>query len=226
MNTAAETLLAFWENPRNIPFKGSLISDESPSPGMPETTCMCAQGQALFIVGGYSKEELFSIVQDQADKEVAKLLDISVAQSVLLRKINDSQDGAPSDVLTNPQKYLGPNWDKVLEFWHKLDSLTEEQWKIVTDRYRNLDYSAKRAAREAAWEARCGSTYLVDVASVVTVDAAKTAASKGAAGDAAASVVAVDASLAAGYATLELMSMHILLEQDKKLTFVPMFDSL
>jgi hypothetical protein len=51
--------------------------------------------------------------------------------------------------LTNPQKFLGPNTETVLNFWKWMDSLNEDQWKIVADRYRNLDYAAK----DAAWDA-------------------------------------------------------------------------
>nr|MBA3577456.1 hypothetical protein [Sphingomonas sp.] len=44
--------------------------------------------------------------QDDADKEAAKLLDISIAHAILLRSVNDKADGAPSVVLTNPEKIL------------------------------------------------------------------------------------------------------------------------
>ena len=64
-----------------------------------------------------------------------------------------------------------------------MDSLSEDQWKVVHDRYRNLDSVARVAASSAA-----GS--------------------------------------AAGSATYELIGMHILLEQGKKLTFIPMFDGI
>jgi hypothetical protein len=157
MNTAAETLLAFWEDPRNIPFKNSLISSEPPKDGDEPTTCMCAQGQALYKIGGYSEEDLRSIGQYKADREVARLLGISVAHSVLLRLINDGQPGAPSDVLTSPEKYLGKNYETVINFWWFMDGLTENQWNEVARRYDAIDYAARDAAgyvaRSAAWSA-------------------------------------------------------------------------
>ena len=150
MNTAAKTLLAFWEEPRNIPFKSSLISSEPPKDGDEPTTCMCAQGQALYMIGGYSEEQLRNTKQKEADKEVARLLGISVAHSVLLRRINDGQPGAPSDVLSNPEKYLGKNYETVLNFWWTIDSLTETQWNEVARRYNALDPAAGDAAGYAA----------------------------------------------------------------------------
>jgi hypothetical protein len=197
MNTAAETLLAFWENPRNIPFKNSLISKEPPRDGDEPTTCMCAQGQALYMIGGYSEEDLRNIKQEKADKEVARLLGISVAHSILLRKINDGQPGAPSDVLTNPEKYLGNNYQTVLNFWTFMDSLTEDNWKEVIRRYDALDPAARNAARDAAWNAAWGAARY---------------AAWDAAGDA--------AWFAAGYATSELMGGI------EKPVFVPLFDNL
>jgi hypothetical protein len=173
MNPATETLLEFWKHPRNIPFKGVLISDDSLNlnEGEEPATCMCAQGQALYMVGGYTEEDLRNIEQKEADKEVARLLGISVAHSVLLRQINDGQPGAPSDVLTNPEKYLGKNYETVLNFWWTMDSLTETQWNEVARRYRALDpaawdaawsaagdaasYAASYAAGYAAWDAAC-----------------------------------------------------------------------
>ena len=215
MNTATETLLAFWKEPRNIPFKRSLISDEPIGDGKKPTTCMCAQGQTLFIVGGYTEEDLRNTEQDQADKEVAKLLGISVAHSVLLRLINDGQDGAPSDVLTNPEKYLGPNHEKVLEFWFKMDSLTVEQWKVVADRYRNLDYAARYAAGSAAGSA--AESAAGSAAGYAAWSAARNAAWN-AAWDAAKYAARYATWDAAGYATYELIGGI------ENPVFVPLFE--
>ena len=205
MNTAAETLLAFWKEPRNIPFKGELISQESPKEGEEPTTCMCAQGQALYMIGGYSEEQLRNTEQEMADKEVARLLGISVAHSVLLRQINDSQPGAPSDVLTNPEKYLGKNYQTVLNFWTVMDNLTEDNWKEVVRRYNALDdaagYAAWDAARYAAWyAARVAAGYAAGYAAWYAAWSA--------------------ARYAAGYAAYELMG------DIENPVFVPLFDNL
>jgi hypothetical protein len=111
------------------------------------------------------------------------------------------------EALINPQDFLGPNYETVLNFWKWIDSLTVEQWNVVDDRYRNLDSAAGNAAESAAGYAAW--------------DAAESAA--GYAAWDAARYAAWDA---AWYATWELIGMHILLEQGKKLIFVPLFDSL
>ena len=107
------------------------------------------------------------------------------------------------EALTNPENFLGPNYETVLNFWKWIDSLSVEQWKVVADRYRNLD--------DAAW----------DAAWVAARDAARDAA-----WDAAWVAAWYAAWYAAGSATYELIGMHLLLEQGKKLIFVPMFDNL
>jgi hypothetical protein len=108
---------------------------------------MCAQGQALYKIGGYSEEDLRNTAPGKADREVARLLGISVAHSVLLRLINDGQPGAPSDVLTSPEKYLGKNCHAVMKFWWFIDTLTTHQRLEVSRRYRALDPTARWVAR-------------------------------------------------------------------------------
>ena len=171
---------------------------------------MCAQGQALYMIGGYTEEDLRNIEQSKADKEVAHLLGISVAHSVLLRKINDGQDGAPSDVLTNPEKYLGPNYETVLNFWTFIGSLTEDNWKEVARRYNALDYAARDAAKYAARYAARGAAWYA------AGSAADGSAARGAAGSAA----EYAAGSAAYYATYELMG------DIENPVFVPLFDNL
>lgn len=134
--TAVDTLVAKWAQPDGIPFKGLLISDDG---------CMCAQGQALHYVGGWDFERLKSVQQEDADKETAKLLGISVAHAILLRRINDGQPGAPSVVLTNPEAVLGDQAPTILAFWHHLDRMTADDWLKAA--------AARAAARAAAWAA-------------------------------------------------------------------------
>jgi hypothetical protein len=38
------------------------------------------------------------------------------------------------EALTNPQDFLGPNYETVLNFWWTMDSLTETQWNEVARR--------------------------------------------------------------------------------------------
>ena len=154
MNTdAINQLVAKWSEPDGIPFKRSLISSDG---------SMCAQGQTLHYVGGWDADRLRSPRQEEADRETAKLLGISTAHAILLRRINDSQPGAPSVVLTDPAQVLGDQAHIVLAFWRHLDRMTPEQWKAawVASGYAaqaTSGYAARIAARiaagTAAWSA-------------------------------------------------------------------------
>jgi hypothetical protein len=108
------------------------------------------------------------------------------------------------DVLTNPEKYLGPNWEDVLNFWIYLDTLSDEEKKKMYDRYQTLEYTvrwfASNAARDAADE----------VVGKKFSDAAWCAACD------------VTGRWVFAYATLELIGHHKLLEQDKTPTVLPL----
>jgi hypothetical protein len=80
--------------------------------------------------------------------------------SVILSKLAEIYP----EVLTEPQKILGPNAPKVLEFWRHIDGLSADE--KMNDRYRalncNVRVSAKIAAMDAARdvvgeEFRCGA---------------------------------------------------------------------
>ena len=118
MNEAIKQLIDRWAKPDGIPLKGELINKEG---------CMCAQGQTLHYIGGYSAEQLRGLDQQDADKETARLLGISTTHAILLRHINDLEQGAPSIVLTDPEQVLGDQVQTVLAFWRHLDTLTENQ---------------------------------------------------------------------------------------------------
>lgn len=157
MNTEAiQTLVARWSEPGGIPFKGLLISDDG---------CMCAQGQALHYVGGWDADRLRDVGQDDADRETAKLLGISISHAVLLRRINDNQPGAPSVVLTNPEQVLGDQAHIVLAFWRHLDRMTPAQWKAAGGAAGGADWevawavakTAGSVAHDTAWAASYGA---------------------------------------------------------------------
>jgi hypothetical protein len=117
MKTVDE-LLDYW--PGDIPFKGNLISDDG---------CMCAQGQVLHFVGGMSPDEMRKIEQAEADKRVAELMGISRAHAVLLRQVNDSQPGAPTCVIREPEKVFGGvGYVKVIET--KRLTAVVEVWRV------------------------------------------------------------------------------------------------
>ena len=119
------------------------------------------------------------------------------------------------EVLTNPQDFLGPNYETVLNFWWTMDSLTKDQWKEVARRWSALDYAARDAAGSAARNAARNAAWY---------DAGSAAGE--AARDAARSAAWVAAWGAAGSATYELMGMHTLLNDGKDLLFVPLFGDL
>jgi hypothetical protein len=101
------------------------------------------------------------------------------------------------DVLTDPGKYLGPNWKDVLNFWIYLDTLSVEEKNEISVRYwalgskvRNSAWIASRnvAIEVVGWEFR-----------IVAWDAA----------------LNVTGRVVFGEATEELIAHHKLLEQGK-----------
>jgi hypothetical protein len=143
------------------------------------------------------------------------------------------------EALTNPQNFLGPNYEAVINFWWYMDSLTETQWTEVARRYRALDPAtvdaawdaAGAAARSAAWPAAgvaagfAAGSAARDAAGYAARDAARDAA-RYAAGYAAGYAAENAAWSAAGNATYELIGMHTLLNEGKDLLFVPLFTDL
>ena len=129
-----EELKKLWDTDEGKPYKGCLIEPESIDGGI---GCMCAQGQVLHFVGGWERTDLIGTNQFTADIEVARLLDIPIVQSVLLRKVNDSVDGAPRVVLDEPEKILGENASEVIAFWRHIDSMTS--FERVSAKAKSLD---------------------------------------------------------------------------------------
>jgi hypothetical protein len=143
--TTIGELLDYW--PGNIPFKGQLVSEDG--------SCMCAQGQALHFLEGLTVEELQNMDQAMADKKVARLFGISLVHSALLRIVNDSQEGAPSSVIRNPEHVLGDQAQVVLAFWRHLDRMTPAAWEAASAAAgeAGAGEAARESAREAAWGA-------------------------------------------------------------------------
>lgn len=136
-------LIARWNTDEGKPYKGSLIDMDNYQDG--NLGCMCAQGQVLHEVGGWTAEMLSSTAQVDADEATAKLLNISRAHAVLLRNTNDKIDGAPAIVLTDPAKVIGDQWSKLLDFWWHMDTPTTDDWRKVA--------AARAAAGDAAGDA-------------------------------------------------------------------------
>ena len=141
MTTISE-IITRWDAGDGKPYKGSLIDWKAYEAEPDGLGCMCAQGQVLHLIGGRSFDDLRNMQQQEADRQTAALLNISRAHAILLRQVNDSVDGAPSIVLTDPGKVLGNQWSKLLDFWWHLDQMTAKAWAAAGD-----------AARAAAWDA-------------------------------------------------------------------------
>ena len=193
-------LIAQWDSNEGKPFKGSLIDADAYKANPDSPSCMCAQGQALHYIGGRSIEWLQNVEQSEADAETAKLLGISRAHAILLRSVNDSVDGAPSIVLTNPEKVIGDQAHIVLAFWLHLDAMTAEQWA-----------SARAAARAAAWAAAGAAAH------------AAAGASAWAAARAAARAAAGAAARAAAGATNEIQGAAVMRANETPFYFLPVF---
>jgi hypothetical protein len=200
--TTVEELLDYW--PGNIPFKGSLVSDDG--------SCMCAQGQALHYLGGLTVEDLRSINQREADQRVAELFGISQAHAVLLRIVNDNADGAPASVIRNPKQILGDQAETVLAFWRCLDHTSAAAKAAAWAAAREADWAAARAAaieaaREADWAA--------------AREAARAAAWK--AGWAAAWGAGWAAAWGAAWATHEIQCAAVMRAKNQQFFFLPLF---
>ena len=191
-------LIARWDSGDGKPYKGNLIDRRAYDADPTNMGCMCAQGQVLHLIGGWDADRLGNVEQRNADKEVAKLLNISVAHSILLRSVNDKVDGAPSIVLTDPAKVLGDQAHIVLAFWLHLDRMADNDWLKAASRVAAGD-AAWAAAWDAAWDA-----------------------SRAAAGYAAWDAAWAAARAAAG-AGAEIQGARLLREQGKPFFFLPMF---
>jgi hypothetical protein len=219
-----EALLELWDSPEGHPYKGVLFNRAAYNRDPDDISCMCAQGQVLHFLGGVEPEALADFAQIKADREVAALLGISVTHSVLLRQINDSVDGAPAVVITNPAAVLGDQADTVLAFWRHLDRMTVEQCAAARDAAGNAAWSAagnaawnaaRDAAGNAAWSAAGNAAW----------NAARDAAGN-AAGNAAWNAAwdaAWNAAWDAAGASNEIQGAALMLERGQNFYFLPMF---
>jgi hypothetical protein len=173
--TTLEQMFTRWDSPDGHPYKGTLIDWSAYEANPDSIQCYCAQGQVLHLIGDWSPQKLRDADQRSADLAVAKLLNISRGHAVLLRNVNDSIDGAPSIVLTDPGKVIGDQWSKLLDFWWHLDQMTVEQWAAA-------NAAASAAAWAAAWAA---ANAAASAAAWAAARAAAGAAAWAAAGDAA-----------------------------------------
>jgi hypothetical protein len=112
------------------------------------------------------------------------------------------------DVLTNPEKYLGPNYQDILNFWIYLDTLSDEKKEEMKDRFLALDFNVRIAAGNAAGNAADGVIgWKFKVAAWFAAWYA---------------VYDVTKRDVFGWATWEIIGHHKLIEQNKTPTFLPL----
>ena len=195
-----QPLIYRWQTDKCKPYKGDLIDINAYHADPSNPGCMCAQGQVLHYAG-WDVHDLIRAGQKEADREVAKLLNISNAHAGLLHIVNDNADGAPAVVLTDPGAVLGDQWSKMLDFWWHLDAMTEAAWEAVW-----------AASWEAAWE----------VASEIA-EAAALQASWAAAQAAAQATAPAAAWEVSGAAAWEIQGAEIMRRDGKPFYFLPIF---
>jgi len=220
-------LITRWNTDEGRPYKGRLIDWDAYNGDNHDIGCMCAQGQLLHFVGGWLPERLLNTGQREADAETAKLLNISRAHAVLLRRVNDRADGAPAIVLEKPGAVIGNQWSKLLDFWWHLDGMTADHWAAAGgaaykagwhDRWLFVGGAARVAAGDdVAWAMAWSAGG--DAAWSAAQDAAR-ASSTPAAGDAARGA-SRDASGNAAYASNEIQGAAILREMSVPFFFLP-----
>ena len=116
-------------------------------------------------------------------------------------------------VLSNPEEFLGPNYEAVLNFWLILDGLSEDECNVFIERYWDFfdnNYSEWLKAANVVYHASnetIGSKF-ASSACYSAYGACK---------------FSYRLSELVYYITYELIGMDLLLDQQKPLTFLPMF---
>jgi hypothetical protein len=105
------------------------------------------------------------------------------------------------EVLTNPEPFLGPNWETVLRWWLYYESLTDGQERELSRRYEAIDDNTRNRAWDLAY---------VATAEVISDD----------------NMCSVYYATLYQELTMELIAMHLLLERGYQLTFVPLIKDL
>jgi hypothetical protein len=94
--------------------------------------------------------------QDLTESQIHSILKPTTSKSTMTSAILTKLSKIYPEVLTEPQKILGPNAPKVLELWRRIDILSEPEMEEIGQRYFALDdyvrNSAWIASRNAAKE--------------------------------------------------------------------------
>jgi hypothetical protein len=102
------------------------------------------------------------------------------------------------EVLTNPEPFLGPNWETVLRWWLYKESLTDEQKDELVRRYCAIDYNTSDRAMALVYNVAVEVIGKDNRYAVWIVAPFPTTI------------------------TMELISMHLLFERGYSLTYVPL----
>lgn len=140
-----------WSQPDGMPGKGYVLVREE------NGLNPCAQSEAIMLsksIGVMDFQAFWKGLSTYGssglnlDEVAANALGISVVHSILLRRFNDLSSQSPAIVLNEPEKVLGKNWNKVLEFWHFIDSITREQWEELqgglSNTIKTKEYESKK----------------------------------------------------------------------------------
>jgi hypothetical protein len=119
------------------------------------------------------------------------------------------------DVIPNPEKYLGPNYLSVLNFWLYLETLSKEQVIKLSKLYSAIDYYE-----------RLKETKQATILSEQTIPVGYVIAAWNAGQIINYNTDTFNTNYCMGYATLELIASHLFVEQEETFTFIPMFEKL
>jgi len=119
-----------WSQPEGMPGKGyELVREE-------RGLSPCAQSEAIMLSKGMGVMDFQAFWMGAANgprvnnpglsATTAKTLGISYIHAALLKRFNDLSSLNPAIVLNEPERVLGKNWKKVLEFWYFLSALSSE----------------------------------------------------------------------------------------------------
>lgn len=151
MNTSLiKELTKKWSQPEGLPGKGYELVREGDglSPCAQSEAIMISKGMGVMDFQAFCKGLTYGSSGLNLDEVTAKTLGISVIHSILLRRFNDLSSQSPAIVLNEPEKVLGKNWKKVLEFWHFIDSVTQEQWEELpgelSNNARTKEYESRK----------------------------------------------------------------------------------
>ncbi len=110
--------------------------------------------------------------------------------------------------LTNPEEFLGPNWEDVINFWLYVDGLSASEKNNILWELEKLYGLKSKSLFNYSWQ------YVYDISAEVVGPYVRSAAWL-------ATLSANDYGCFS-WATYELLAHHKLLEQDKTLVFLPL----